>query len=221
MRMSLRKKISLATAGSVVLAGFLILGWALLTGRLGGKAVEEPITNIAFMSYQDKTGKTYGPLSSNPAYTKRALIMWALKIALQGAKSSAASTTITVSQAGTTNVVATITVSSDSNGNITVNPSGLGDITAGATYDIRIKVNGYLVRKVTTVLPPDTTINVGQLLAGDFNGDNKVFLDDISVWLGSYKKTASAGNILDVNQDGKVFLDDLSIFLVNYKKIGG
>lgn len=225
MRMSLRKKIALATTGSVVLTGFIILGWALITGRLGGKAETVPISNRATLTYQDESGKSYGPLSSNTVYTTIAPSpmsspeQWALKLTLQGAKTQATSAIVTISQTGTTDVVATLPVSSDSGGNITITSTEVS-ITSGTTYDIRVKVNGYLVKKVSSILPPQTTIDVGQLLAGDFNGDNKVFLDDVSIWLGSYKKTVSAGNVLDINQDGKVFLDDLSIFLANYKKIG-
>ena len=221
-KMSLRKKISLALSGSVVLSGFLILGWAILTGRLGGKAiVENLISDVATVTYKDESGKSYGPSSSNTVYTtKIPLLQWALKIALQGAKTFATSATITVSQTGTTTVVATVTVTSDANGNITIDPTGVKNITPGLTYDIRIKVNGYLIRKITTTLPPATTVDVGKLLVGDYNGDNKVDLLDFGTWVYVYRKTVPATDRRDINQDGIVDLLDFGTWVINYKKVG-
>ncbi|MCL2147280.1 MAG: C10 family peptidase [Synergistaceae bacterium] len=66
-------------------------------------------------------------------------------------------------------------------------------------------------------------INVGTLLGGEGNGDNKIDLNDFNLFLSNYGRLSNSpvfNRFADFNNDGVVDLNDFNIFLNNYGKIG-
>lgn len=226
-KMGKRKKISLAITAFVVFLGVGILVYSLEKG-IPIRAIEETISNFALVTYKDESGKAYGPISSNTvATTKQPTVQYPtikFNLKLQGRSNyQTSSLKMKIYQAGT-NIIYREYSNVSNNATGTDTDKTFDDITTEYTADIWVKLDGFLAKKVKNVkLSPGQIkeIDFGELLVGDFTGDNKINIFDISLWLEQYKKEITPDNaIYDVNQDNQINVLDLGFILDNYKKEG-
>ncbi len=90
------------------------------------------------------------------------------------------------------------------------------DIQSG-TYDILIKVDGYLAKLIPDFTVADGTNNlvVEAIIPGDVTGDNNITITDIcslSAVFGSRIGDSNYNPLMDVNCDGVVNIIDVSVF---------
>ncbi len=93
-------------------------------------------------------------------------------------------------------------------------------ISLPSTIFIRVKINGYLPKKLdnpdlTNATP--STLNIPKLPAGDFNGDGVINSLDYAFLSQNWHKPASS---YDINQDGVINSLDYSILSRNWNKVG-
>ena len=77
------------------------------------------------------------------------------------------------------------------------------------------------VRRAVTIAPGENAVDMGTLREGDVNGDGRVFLTDVGLFVGSY--TFGCGDAgynpnADLNNNCEVFLTDVGIFVGNYTR---
>ena len=94
------------------------------------------------------------------------------------------------------------------------------NILAG-TYDIRVRSMNSLrnLRANQPILVGNNQVNLGLLIAGDANSDNRVSLQDLSILANTYGKIlgdAGYDERADFNNDTRVNLADLSLLATNY-----
>lgn len=129
------------------------------------------------------------------------------------------STSIKLYEPGTTNLLDEYVVSLNVNGTFTINT-----IQAG-TYDIFIKVDGYLEKGIPDVAIASgiNSLTVGDITNGDVNNDNTVSIADVSLVNACFGSTAGNPNynpLADLNCDGFITLIDLSILNASFGQIG-
>lgn len=101
----------------------------------------------------------------------------------------------------------------------------LPNLPAG-TFDIYVKKDNYLQKKLANVILPNGgsfTGDFGMLSASDANNDNFVSLTDFSILLNTYNKASGDSSYdarADFNGDGLVNLTDFSLLLNNYNTAG-
>lgn len=92
------------------------------------------------------------------------------------------------------------------------------DGVAPGSYKLTITMPGYLSYIRTTLTVEDElSVPAKDLLGGDIEVDGQVTIRDLSVLLGEYGQSVSAGP--DINGDGQVTILDLSILLSNYNQV--
>lgn len=115
------------------------------------------------------------------------------------------------------------TTSSDANGIYT----GVTQSVDPGSYDVVVKVNGYLAKKFknVNVVSGNNLWNwsVTRMIAGDFDNNNVFNLYDIGLFLSEYTKSAvpvnSNNNKFDVDNSKVINEDDLNIILANYNTL--
>lgn len=128
-------------------------------------------------------------------------------------------TTIKLYEPGTTILLAEYEVSIDAAGNF-----ALDSIQTG-TYDIFIKVEGYLQKGIPNVEIGSgaNSLTVGGITNGDINNDNAISIADVSLINASFGSALGNPNynpLADLNCDGVISLIDLSILNVAFGQSG-
>ncbi len=109
-----------------------------------------------------------------------------------------------------------------------LNANQLGEMNAigilPGTYKVRIKHLGHLwkVQQLTLAIG-DNSLDFGELLAGDVNGDNIVNDTDFSILQGLFFKIPEStgfNGVADFNRDGVINLTDFNYLRSNYQIIG-
>ena len=112
------------------------------------------------------------------------------------------------------NSVSTYTPSSNAAGNFTI-----ADLPVG-TYQVAVKTAGYLqVLETVTIAEGANSVDFGQLLGGDFDGNNVVNLQDFGAFFtvfGINSTNPSYDVSFDLNLDGLLFLQDFAVFAANF-----
>ena len=120
---------------------------------------------------------------------------------------------------GTSNMVDESSGNLDSEGAYTI------DGLATGTYDLYIRVDGFLqkLNENVEITPSSNSVELSGLLAGDINGDNTVGPLDLSLFLSAYN-SGSGEPDYDLNSDfdcnGNIGPLDLSQLLSNYNLVG-
>ena len=138
---------------------------------------------------------------------------------LQGRSDHSGVQTITFYQGDPLTATASYTGTASALGSVT-----LGGLTAG-TYSVTVKTDGYLsaMGSVTLLDGETETLDLGELLAGDADGNNVVNIADLSILAGAYNSSSGDGNFderADFNGDGTVNINDLSLLAGNYNQEG-
>ncbi|HWA51615.1 MAG TPA: dockerin type I domain-containing protein [Patescibacteria group bacterium] len=147
----------------------------------------------------------------------------AIKFKLQGVNQTGRQETPTITfMQGSTVIYTTNVTNFDSNSSGIY--SGTVIFTTPGTYDIYVKVPGYLQKKFAGItLAPSIDLTGASLLAGDFNGDNKITIADLAQMLSQYTALtvpASGNNaIYDINNDGNITIVDVATALSNYTQL--
>lgn len=219
----LKQKILAGLVGLVFLSGIGIFIWGIVTGEIVPKAAVVQISNTASVTYQDSTGTSYTS-QSNTVLVDVSTPLTAINISytLQGKMSLEASGVILqiYLPGSTTAIVEKTDIATSSDGKAAVT---LENIAVG-NYDVKIKVPNFLSKKKTNIaLSEGVTIDFSQLLAGDLNNDDQIYLPDYSILAGAWRtKTGEANfnSIADLNNDGQIYLPDYSILISNWRKKG-
>ncbi|CAN5331203.1 hypothetical protein BH10PAT1_BH10PAT1_0140 [soil metagenome] len=119
--------------------------------------------------------------------------------------------------------VRTLTITSDNNGVYT----GISTPADPGTYDVYVKEPNHLQRRFANITfsgevnTEDWTSP--QMLAGDFNNDNKINILDIGLILSQYTALSipvtSANIKYDINNDGVINITDIASVLSNYTQL--
>jgi hypothetical protein len=128
--------------------------------------------------------------------------------AIEGTTPTARLFTVTISTPGASTPLVSQNVTAVGN-SLTVTGLSL----TPATYDIRIRANGYLMRRVTQALTNNATVSFSNLPAGDLNNDGVINSMDWSVMSGQWNTNNSTS---DVNGDGVVNSIDFSFLNKNW-----
>ncbi len=99
----------------------------------------------------------------------------------------------------------------------------IGQIAIG-TFDIFIKINGYLQKSLANqTIDMNNQFSFGALTPGDLNSDNQVTVTDISILSGSFAKTPGQSGynaLADFNCDGNINVVDISILSGSFGLVG-
>lgn len=198
----------------VVLLGGLVVGLILVGQR---QLLIKEAANISIPTLTRPTpapSPTPGPDAGNATFSVR----------FQGISSTGAEKTVRISfNQGDTTIYsfANIPVNSSLGGTYSGKISG---INPGA-YDVYVRGEAHLLRKF-----PNISIVTGQnslnfaskiLLAGDFDGDNKINVNDVGVLSANIKSPPTpadpSNRLFDVDGSGIIDNSDMEIVLSNYK----
>lgn len=139
-------------------------------------------------------------------------------VTLQGRSDHSADFTIELFSAGTSDLIGQYNVTTDANGDFT-----LDGLPTGA-FDLYIKQEIFLRKKVEVTLNSTVnTVNLGELLAGDCNNNNEVEFFDFSILLASYNLSDGEDGYdyrADLNGNNEVDFFDFSLLLANYNVQG-
>lgn len=109
---------------------------------------------------------------------------------------------------------------------VTIDPSGefqINGVPLG-TFDVFLKVNGYLKKTIgTQTITPDTAFSFLSIIPGDLNADNIINFNDVSLINSSFGKTAGDDgyNVLaDLNCNGSVNFLDISLLGASFGFVG-
>ena len=123
-------------------------------------------------------------------------------------------------QAGTSNLVAVLSATTDVNGLFTTTIEGV----ASGLYDVVVKgANTLSNKKFNVSIPPVSVIDFGTLLVGDSNGDDGVNGADVSYMVPSFIRCAGDAPYRpygDTNADGCINGADVSALIHNYLLAG-
>ena len=168
-------------------------------------AVDQPVSetsNVVTLLYDPN----FQPAAVNITYT------------LQGRTDHTAQLTVEFYETGQTTPALSFLVDGDDTGAGFIANLPTGD------YSVAVKADKYLQRVVTvTLVDGSNPIAVGQLLAGDANGDNAVTGLDFSILAGTYNLTSGDTGYddrADFNGDGSVTGLDFSLLASNYNVSG-
>lgn len=217
----------------LLLLGLLVLSMLLLftiekTGSLPYRLLTaqlspgEQITNQASATFEDAGGSQYGPVYSaiNSGNTVTIIEAEGATFTITHTEEAKANfdgqITIRIYPAGTSNLAATITANAGATGQGTVtSPEALVD---GQYYDIVLKVQYYLTKKLTNIQwPPTVTLNFGQTLAADLNNDDIINSID---WSNMNTNWRGTGVAADINQDNLVNTMDWGVMNKNWGVVG-
>lgn len=117
---------------------------------------------------------------------------------------------VDVYEAGTNNSIGSYSATISAEGTFEI------EVTEFGTYDIYVKVEGYLATSIsdTEVAVGLNILDFGSIQAGDLNGDNGVNIIDFSILNGAFGTSSGDSNfnpIADLNCDGGVNIVDVSI----------
>jgi hypothetical protein len=124
--------------------------------------------------------------------------------------------TVQIMPTGTSNVLDTQTVTLDASGNFSLTTT-----VPFGSYDIAVKCNHWLRKKVTAVslgVPGASGLSFS-LTNGDVNGDNVISLGDFTALRAAFGSTSGDPNwnpLADLNGDGAVSLSDFTILRANF-----
>ncbi len=128
--------------------------------------------------------------------------------------------TVGLYEPGTTALVQEQTASIDANEGFS-----LDGITAGA-YDVLVKVDYYLAKKITDVVftaGAESPLDLSGLIGGDGNNDNVVSIIDFSILSNTFEKQegdAGYDGRADFNCDGAISIVDFSILSAGFESVG-
>lgn len=178
----------------------------------------DTIVNQATATYQDTSGSPYGPVSSNQVQTTIVGTSggtFTFTHTREAKSIFSGNVTIRVYGAGTANLVATLTPTTDNSGQATVNTTALVN---SQRYDFVLKVPYHLTKKLTNVQwPPAVVLNFGQVTASDLNNDDAINSVDWSVMNAQWR---TAGPAADINQDTIVNTVDWGVMNKNWGVVG-
>lgn len=123
--------------------------------------------------------------------------------------------TLRMYEPGTTNLVMTETIAINAAGEFSV--SGI----APGTYDVFVKMNGYLQKGLAgqTINAGATNLSFGALLAGDIDNNNNINAIDLSAIIAAYNTVngdAAYNPAADFDCSGTIGGVDLSALIINY-----
>lgn len=240
----MRKKIILALFTIVISFSVGIFIWAALTGKIRPRAEGNVITNMATVTYEDTASPPNQYSGQSNMVTTEILssttININLALRLQGKDRvplnytpdySSIGTTIWVFDPGERNPANTIfttnTVETNSAGQSTVLIAMTG-ITAGNSYDVKIKVNYYLTKTLinqtlsdgmTLDFSPDDIPN-SELLAGNLNNTDDIVSGADYFFLTTKWYQADPLYQADINKDGIVSGADYFYMTINWYQTG-
>jgi len=180
---------------------------------------------VVWVQVQDSVGNWSEPYPAYAAPTAPPATSTAWSVTLQGhgdpgdSRWAGYPVTITVFPTGGATPIITETVTLDAEGTFTLTaviPSGTYDIQVRGQHSLSSRVEG-------VILPAAGAIDVGTLLEGDANGDEKVDILDFSLLAMAFNARVGDGRynpLTDFNDDGKVDILDFSLLAMNFNRRG-
>jgi len=178
------------------------------------RAATGDIVNKAYVTYEDSSGNSYTG-ESNEVVVQVIVSGNVLEVSLNLECSSNNNVPVVVNilNQGTESIVLALSGNTNSSGVFTGNVGSLS-----GTYDVRVRVNKYLTKKVVNIqIPSNTRVSFGNILAGDLQVNNLVNTGDYSIMSQTWF-TASAD--ADINKDGIVNTTDFACLSANWYEQG-